>query len=94
MVAAGEVGGILDNIMNRLAVYMEKAARLKAKIKGAMIYPASIVTVAIAVTGIRARIAARASSKAGRSESSSASKPKRRAASYFSERVAPGTSRS
>jgi type IV pilus assembly protein PilC len=52
MVAAGEVGGILDNIMNRLAVYMEKAARLKAKIKGAMIYPASIVTVAIAVTAI------------------------------------------
>lgn len=52
MVAAGEVGGILDNIMNRLAVYMEKAARLRAKIKGAMIYPASIVTVAIAVTTI------------------------------------------
>ncbi len=52
MVAAGEVGGILDNIMNRLAVYMEKAARLRAKIKSAMIYPASIVTVAIAVTAI------------------------------------------
>src|ERR1043166_2339596 len=52
MVAAGEVGGILDNIMNRLAVYMEKAARLRAKIKGALIYPASIVTVAVAVTGI------------------------------------------
>jgi type IV pilus assembly protein PilC len=52
MVAAGEVGGILDNIMNRLAVYMEKAARLRAKIKGAMIYPASIVTVAFAVTAI------------------------------------------
>jgi type IV pilus assembly protein PilC len=52
MVAAGEVGGILDNIMNRLAIYMEKAARLRAKIKGAMIYPASIVTVAIAVTAI------------------------------------------
>ncbi len=52
MVAAGEIGGILDNIMNRLAVYMEKAARLRAKIKGAMIYPASIVTVAIAVTAI------------------------------------------
>ena len=52
MVAAGEVGGILDNIMNRLAVYMEKAARLRAKIKGAMIYPAAIVTVAIVVTAI------------------------------------------
>ena len=52
MVAAGEVGGILDNIMNRLAVYMEKAARLKSKIKGAMIYPASIVFVAVVVTAI------------------------------------------
>ena len=52
MVAAGEVGGILDNILTRLAVYMEKAARLRAKIKGAMIYPASIVVVAVAVTAI------------------------------------------
>jgi type IV pilus assembly protein PilC len=52
MVAAGEVGGILDTILNRLAVYMEKAERLKAKIKGAMIYPISIVVVAIAVTAI------------------------------------------
>jgi len=52
MVAAGEVGGILDTILNRLASYMEKAVKLKAKIKGAMIYPASIVFVAIAVTAI------------------------------------------
>ena len=52
MVAAGEVGGILDTILNRLAVYMEKAEKLKAKIKGAMIYPVSIVVVAVAVTGI------------------------------------------
>ena len=52
MVAAGEVGGILDTILNRLAVYMEKAEKLKAKIKGAMIYPVSIVVVAIAVTAI------------------------------------------
>ena len=48
MVAAGEVGGILDTILNRLAVYMEKAARLKSKIKGAMIYPACIVAAAVA----------------------------------------------
>jgi type IV pilus assembly protein PilC len=52
MVAAGEVGGILDSILHRLAGYMEKAMRLKAKIKGAMIYPATIVTVAIGVTAI------------------------------------------
>jgi type IV pilus assembly protein PilC len=52
MVAAGEVGGILDSILNRLAGYMEKAMKLKSKIKGAMIYPAVIVTVAVSVTAI------------------------------------------
>lgn len=52
MVAAGEVGGILDTILNRLAGYMEKAMKLKAKIKGAMIYPAVIVTVAVGVTAV------------------------------------------
>jgi len=52
MVAAGEVGGILDSILHRLSGYMEKAMKLKSKIKGAMIYPATIVTVAIGVTAI------------------------------------------
>ncbi|MEA2626864.1 MAG: type pilus assembly protein PilC, partial [Candidatus Binatota bacterium] len=52
MVSAGEIGGILDTVLNRLAVYMEKAAKLRAKIKGAMIYPISIVVVASAVTSI------------------------------------------
>ena len=52
MVAAGEVGGILDSILNRLAGYMEKAMKLKSKIKGAMIYPAVIVTVAVTVTAV------------------------------------------
>jgi len=52
MVAAGEVGGILDNILHRLAGYMEKAMKLKSKIKGAMIYPATIVTVAVGVTAV------------------------------------------
>jgi len=47
MIAAGEVGGILDNILSRLAAYMEKAAKLKAKVKGAMTYP--IITIIIAV---------------------------------------------
>ena len=46
MVAAGEAGGILDTILLRLAVFLEKADQLKRKIKGAMIYPAVILTVA------------------------------------------------
>ena len=52
MVSAGEIGGILDTILARLAGYMEKAVKLKSKIKGAMIYPASIVAVAVGVTAI------------------------------------------
>lgn len=46
MIAAGEAGGILDVILRRLSTYMEKAARLKSQVKGAMTYP--IVTLAIA----------------------------------------------
>jgi len=52
MVAAGEVAGILDSILHRLAGYMEKAMRLKSKIKGAMIYPVTIITVAVGVTAV------------------------------------------
>ena len=49
MVEAGETGGILDTILNRLAAYMEKAMALKGKVKSAMIYPSTIVTVALVV---------------------------------------------
>lgn len=49
MVEAGEAGGLLDTILNRLAVYIEKAMTLRRKVKGAMIYPSTIVVVAIAV---------------------------------------------
>ena len=49
LVAAGEVGGILDTILNRLAVYLEKADALARKVKGAMIYPITVLVVAIAV---------------------------------------------
>jgi len=49
LVQAGEVGGILDSILNRLAQYMEKAEQLKRKVKGAMVYPATIVVVSIGV---------------------------------------------
>jgi type IV pilus assembly protein PilC len=52
MVAAGEAGGILDTILNRLAQYIEKAMKLKSKVKGAMVYPAVIFTVAIGVVWI------------------------------------------
>ncbi len=49
MIAAGEAGGILDVILKRLSSYMEKAARLKRKVKGAMVYPAITIAVAVAV---------------------------------------------
>jgi len=50
MVEAGEAGGILDNILMRLATYIEKAEALKRKIKGAMVYPAVVLTVAVLAT--------------------------------------------
>jgi type IV pilus assembly protein PilC len=52
MVEAGEVGGILDTILNRLAAYIEKAVKLKKKVKGAMVYPATILSVAVIVVAI------------------------------------------
>jgi len=52
MISAGEIGGILDTILQRLSIYMEKSMKLKAKIKGAMIYPATIITVAAGVTAV------------------------------------------
>lgn len=52
LVGAGEQAGILDELLNRLATYKEKTVALKAKIKGAMFYPASIILVAFVVTAI------------------------------------------
>lgn len=49
MVAAGEVGGVLDVILARLADFMEKAQKLKAKIKGAMVYPIVVLTAAFGI---------------------------------------------
>jgi type IV pilus assembly protein PilC len=49
LIAAGEVGGILDVILNRLATYIEKSAKLKREIKGAMTYPAVVIGIAILV---------------------------------------------
>jgi type IV pilus assembly protein PilC len=49
MVAAGEAGGVLDVILERLADFLEKAERLKRKIIGAMIYPCVVITIAVAI---------------------------------------------
>src|SRR5207249_7936583 len=50
MVAAGETGGVLDEILIRLATYIEKADALKRKIQSAMVYPAVVLTVAMGAT--------------------------------------------
>ena len=50
MVAAGEAGGVLDEILMRLANYIEKADALKRKIQGAMVYPVVVLTVALGAT--------------------------------------------
>jgi len=52
LVAAGEVGGILDTILNRLAAYIEKAMKLKKQVKGAMVYPTTIISIAVVVVGV------------------------------------------
>jgi type IV pilus assembly protein PilC len=52
MVAAGEAGGILDTILLRLAVFLEKADALTRKVKGAMIYPGVVLTVAVGAVAI------------------------------------------
>jgi type IV pilus assembly protein PilC len=49
MVAAGEVGGVLDVILARVADFMEKSERLKSKVKGAMVYPVVVMTVAFLI---------------------------------------------
>ena len=49
LVAAGEAGGILDTILQRLAIYIEKNVKLKAAVKSAMVYPVVVVTVAVLV---------------------------------------------
>ena len=46
MIAAGEAGGILDTILKRLATYIEKAVKLKSQVKGAMVYPVAVLSIA------------------------------------------------
>lgn len=49
MVNAGEIGGVLDLILQRLAEFMEKSERLKRKIKGALVYPVVVITIAVVI---------------------------------------------
>ena len=49
MLAVGESGGVLDVVLERLSGYIEKAAKLKSKVKGAMVYPVTIISVAVLV---------------------------------------------
>jgi type IV pilus assembly protein PilC len=52
MIAAGEAGGILDTILKRLAVYIEKNVKLKQQVKSAMIYPVAVLVIAFAVVAV------------------------------------------
>ncbi len=52
MVAAGEAGGILDIILQRLSTYLEKTVKLRGQVKSAMIYPATVITIAVGVVWI------------------------------------------
>ena len=52
MIAAGEAGGILDTILKRLAAYIEKAVKLTAQVKSAMIYPVAVIVIAALVVAV------------------------------------------
>ncbi|MFN7951708.1 MAG: type II secretion system F family protein [bacterium] len=52
LVEAGEIGGILDTILNRLAAFIEKGQKLRRQVRGALVYPSAIVSVAVIVTGV------------------------------------------
>src|SRR5687767_2759280 len=52
MIAAGEAGGVLDLILSRLADFMEKAAKLKKKVIGAMIYPIVVISIAVGIVSM------------------------------------------
>ncbi len=52
LVAAGEMGGMLDTILNRLAIYIEKNEKLKSKVKSAMVYPSVVLIISIIVIAV------------------------------------------
>src|SRR5579884_1056060 len=51
MIEAGETGGILDTILQRLAAYVEKAVKLRSAVKSALIYPVSVISIAVLIVG-------------------------------------------
>ncbi len=52
MIAAGEAGGILDTILQRLSVYIEKAVKLRSQVRSAMIYPVAVIFIAAIVVAV------------------------------------------
>ena len=52
MVAAGEAGGILDTILQRLSTYIEKAVKLRAQVRAALIYPVAVICIAAIVVAV------------------------------------------
>ncbi len=52
MVKAGEIGGVLEVVLNRLSEFMEKAQKIKGKVVAAMFYPTAVITVAVAILAI------------------------------------------
>jgi type IV pilus assembly protein PilC len=52
LVAAGEMGGILDTILNRLGVYIEKRVKLQRQVRGALVYPIAVFCIAVVVLGV------------------------------------------
>ncbi len=51
MIEAGETGGILDTILQRLSAYVEKAVKMKSAVKSALIYPVSVISIAVLIVG-------------------------------------------
>src|SRR4029079_18384325 len=52
MVAAGEAGGILDTILQRLSVYIEKIVKLRASVRSALVYPVAVILIAVGVVWV------------------------------------------
>src|SRR5207253_11199344 len=52
LIRAGEVGGILDTILNRLAIYIEKRVKLQRQVRGALVYPTAILFIAVVVISV------------------------------------------
>ncbi len=92
LVQAGEVGGILDTILNRLAVYIEKAMKLKRQVRGAMVYPASSSSSSSASSRSCSSSSSPASRRCSRTSAPRTSSPLSRRSSWRSRGASSGTS--